>query len=135
MHMNTKNLCVKIPIQSISDIITNSSSELFAVIDANREILESIYKLIDTLFGYHQESEITPVVTLCRRPTKEEIEDRDYSSWRFDDTQDIYSLPENWIEIELPYRIEECQSFFRAGLEAILKEKFGDSFKIEYEEF
>ncbi len=127
-----------IPIQSVSDIITNSSSELFAVIDANREILESIYKLINTLFGCNQESEITPVVTLCKRPTKKDIEDgfrSDYNSWRWNNIEDIYSLPENWIEIELPYQVDECKLFFKAGLDAILKENFGDSFKIEYEEF
>ena len=125
-----------IPIQSVSDLITNSSSELFATIDADKEVLEDIYELINCLFGYDQESERTPVVTLCKRPTKSEIEDRynlGYYSWRYYDTVDIYSLPENWIEIEMPYRFSECESFFKAGLDAILKEKFGNNFKIKYE--
>lgn len=127
---------IKLLIQSISNIITNSSSELFAVIDANKEILDSIYEILDNIFGDNQESEITPVVTLCRRPTKKEIEDKfnsDYYSWRYSKEDDIYSLPEYWIEVELPYCLDDCTKFFSAGLEAILKEKFGDNFKIEYE--
>lgn len=127
---------IKLLIQSISNIITNSSSELFAVIDANKEILDSIYEILNNIFGDNQESEITPVVTLCRRPTKKEIEhkfDSDYYSWRYSEEDDIYSLPEYWIEVELPYCLDDCTKFFSAGLEAILKEKFGDNFKIEYE--
>lgn len=131
---------VIIPIQSISDLITNSSSELFAIIDANnQEILQNIYQLVYDLFGGdNQELEETPIVTLCRRPTKKEIEDKynsDYYSYRFNNTDDIYSLPESWIEIELPYRVDHCKLFFKAGLDAILKEKFGNNYKIEYEEF
>lgn len=127
---------IKLSIQSISNIITNSSSELFAVIDANKEILDNIYEILNNIFGDNQESEITPVVTLCRRPTKVEIEDRfgsNHANWRYFKEDDIYSLPEYWIEVELPYRLDDCAKFFSAGLEAILKEKFGDNFKIEYE--
>lgn len=127
---------IKLSIQSISNIITNSSSELFAVIDANKEILDNIYEILNNIFGDNQESEITPVVTLCRRPTKVEIEDRfgsNYDSWRYFKEDDIYSLPEYWIEVELPDRLDKYSKFFSAGLEAILKEKFGDNFKIEYE--
>jgi hypothetical protein len=129
---------IKLSIQSISSIITNSSSELFAIIDANKEVLDSIYEILNNIFGDYQESEITPVVTLCRRPTKVEIEDRfgsNYNSWRYFKEKDVYSLPEYWIEVELPYCLDDCTKFFSAGLEAILKEKFGDSFKIEYEGF
>lgn len=121
-----------VSIQSISDIITNSSSELFATITSeSEETLNEIYSLIDKLFGYRQESEITPCVDLYHRPTQEQIDHWEIDSWLRYKTPSEY--PEYWIEIEMPYDLEHCKSFYKEGLNAMLKENFGDNFKIIYE--
>ena len=51
-------------ILSISDVITNSSSEVFCYITGEEEILEELYDTLDSIFGYNQESEVTPVVDM-----------------------------------------------------------------------
>lgn len=96
---------IKLPIQSFSDIITNSSSELFAVVTAEDEnVLSTIYTIINRIFGWNQETEITPTVELC----------------------------DGCVEIELPYSLKEYKLFYKAGFNTLLKELFGDNFKIEY---
>lgn len=97
-------------ILSISDVITNSSSEVFCYIEHDDpEVLVKIAKTFNRIFGYNQEYEITPV---C----------------------DSYLNDEGIIEgvsIDLPYDVDEMHSFFKAGIEAILKERFSD-YRIKY---
>lgn len=49
---------------SISDLITNSSSEVFCVITGPEKELQEIEDILDDIFGYNQEYEITPVVDM-----------------------------------------------------------------------
>lgn len=82
---------------SISDVITNSSSEVFCYITHDSdEVLEEIYDLLNNLFGWDQELEETPVVT----------------------------LENDRISIEMPYHLSTCSAFYKAGLEAILADNF-----------
>lgn len=118
---------INIFIQSLSDVITNSSSELFAVIISDTKLNE-IYKIIDNLFGYDQEVEMTPCVDLFL-PNKDD--EPSHKCWNYyEDDKNKY--PNGHIQIDFPYRLEEAETFYKYGLEAILKEKFGDNFKIEY---
>ena len=50
-------------ILSISDLITNSSSEVFCYITGDENDLEEIYNTLYSIFGYNQEYEITPCVS------------------------------------------------------------------------
>lgn len=114
-----------IPIQSVSNIITNSSFELFAVITSDTKLRE-IYDVIDHLFGYNQELEMTPCVDLFLPNKDDEPYHKSYSYYENNE------YPNGYIQIDMPYSLEEVLSFYKYGLEAILKEKFGDNFKIEY---
>ena len=60
-------------ILSISDVITNSSSEVFCYITGEEAILEEIYKTLDGIFGWNQESEVTPVVEMGERHRHKQI--------------------------------------------------------------
>ena len=51
-------------ILSISDVITNSSSEVFCYITGEEEVLKEVYDTLDRIFGWNQESEVTPVVEI-----------------------------------------------------------------------
>ena len=98
---------IKIKIQSINDIITNSSSEVICRIDSNNEeIKKSIYKLLSDLLP-GDDSEVDPTVNI----------------W---DDKIVIDVPvDQWNNI----------SFYRAGIEAILNEKFGkENYTIDYEE-
>ena len=107
---------ILIPIQSISDIITNSSSEIFAYIHSKNH-LDKIYSWINIIFEI-QESEITPCVHLRNK------KERDY--WFYDQTEEfINSFPEQWIEIELPYSYYDVETFYKEGLKALLDKKIG----------
>lgn len=119
----------KVKIQSFSDIITNSSSELFAVIKDSSK-LDDIYDMLNDIFGWNQEYEQTMCVDKCQRPTQEELDGRWFGIKRFGKKLEDY--PEKWIEIEMPYSLSDFKTFYKTGLEAILKEKFGDNFTIEY---
>ncbi len=108
-------------IQSISDLITNSSSELFCRIEGND--IEKIYKLLDPIFGWYQEYEVDPVIELRE---KENI-DEEY----LDDYKDY---PDKWIEIDMPYRLDNQLTFYKAGFKAILDKFFKNQYKIIYNE-
>ncbi len=98
---------IKIKIQSVNDIITNSSSEVICRIDSNNEeIKKSIYELLSDLLP-GDDSEIEPTVNI----------------W---DDKIVIDVPvDQWNNI----------SFYQAGIEAILNEKFGkENYTIEYEE-
>ena len=97
-------------ILSISDVITNSSSEVFCYIEHDDpKVLEEIEETFNTIFGYNQEYEMTPVCDSY-----------------FDDEGTIEG-----VSIDLPYSVSEMEPFFKAGIEAILKEKFSD-YRIKY---
>lgn len=98
---------VVIKIQSISDIITNSSSEVFCRITSDTQ-LEAITELLRPLFsGY--DSEMYPTMY-----TKNDLE-------------------EDVIELWLPYRYEGVINFYRIGLITILNQYFEGKYKIDWE--
>jgi hypothetical protein len=98
---------IKIKIQSISDLITNSSSEVFCRINSDDpEIKKQILGLLENLIP-GLEAEYEPAVRV----------------W------------DGEIVLELPNDYWSSRAFYRAGLEAILKEKFGENnYTINYEE-
>lgn len=106
-------------IQSISDIITNSSSEVFCRIESENS-LEAINDLLEVVFDpWNSEWEIDPVVTLYKKENMEYPDEyKDY--------------PDEWIEINMPYSKDDVLTFYKAGIEALLKEAFGTNFKIIY---
>lgn len=115
MQNKFQTIKILIPIQSISDIITNSSSEIFAYIHS-KDNLYVIYDIINHIFGFNQEYEITPCVYL-----KDKSNIDDYSDEYFK------SFPDRWIEIELPYDMDNYKEFYREGLEAILNKRIGSN--------
>lgn len=107
---------ILIPIQSLSDVVTNSSSELFCTIFSDTQ-LEQIYRLFDDLFGYNNDSELGPTVRFINKKDDDYYQDEDgYSSY-----------PDSWVEISLPYDSYDASSFYSAGIKAILKDKFPNS--------
>lgn len=127
-----------IPIQSYSDIITNSSSELFCVITSD-EKLKEIYEVLENIIGYNQESEVTLVINLVnKQEEKNKILNRDWGvDYRYYDLtsyeEQTEDLPDHFIEIDFPYRLESVKPFYKAGFEAIFNEKFGErNYKIKY---
>lgn len=99
-------LKLNIKIQSVSGIITNSSSEVFCRIDSN--CVDVIYDLLSPLF-----------------PAR-------YS----DDGPVLYRREEDgveYLEIDMPYHISDCGEFFRAGLEALLDAHVPNNYTIDYD--
>lgn len=92
-------------IQSLSDIITNSSSEVFCSIDSNDpKIKEQIFGLMKNLFP-GSDSDMEPTVNIYNEA----------------------------IEVWLPYDTT-LFTFYKAGIEAILNERFGKgNYTIDYE--
>lgn len=109
MHQN-----IGINIQSFGDIITNSSSEVFCTISAEKDVCEFIYEILSGILPTDGDSEIHPVVDY----RKKEDEDKIWYS-----EEEWNNLPEAWIDITMPYGSghEDCDTFYRAGLEAVLK--------------
>lgn len=110
-------LQIKIPIQSISDIITNSSSEIFQTISGSEEVIKQIKDIFHPLFkedGWYDED--VPTMRVCYKSKVEE----DPEEYGFEDT-DLSDLPETWIEVWLPYGLDGCSEFFRAGIKALLE--------------
>lgn len=105
-----------IPIQSISDAITNSSSELFCTIYSD-EHLNDIYQYLKDLlgYGYYDDS--------VRVSLRNKDEDEDYYK----------DYPNNWIEIDVPYGYSDVTSILQVGLKAILENKFKDGYKIVFD--
>lgn len=119
-HMKIDKL---IPIQSYSDIITNSSSELFCTITSEK-YLEEIYQILDNIAGYRQEPETDVCVNYC---SKSNIEESELES------QFYKELPDKWIEIDYPYCKNSVKKFYISGFEGILNEKIGKlNYKIKY---
>ena len=94
-------------IQSLSDIITNSSSEVFCSINSNDpEIKLQIFALMKNLFpGSDSDMELT------------------------------VDIHDEAIEVWLPYYTTTTSfTFYEAGIEAILNERFGKgNYTIDYE--
>lgn len=103
-----------IPIQSLSDVVTNSSSELFCTIFSDTQ-LEEIYELFDDLFGHNKYSEEGLTVRLINKSDDYCYQEEDYNKF-----------PESWIEINIPYSSFDASSFYEAGIRAILTDKFSD---------
>ena len=106
---------ILIPIQSLSDVVTNSSSELFCTIFSNTQ-LKDIYYLFDDLFGYMTDPDEGPTVRLVNKSDDDYYQEEEYDSF-----------PDSWIEISLPYSSYDASSFYNAGIKAILKDKFPNS--------
>lgn len=111
---------IGIPIQSVSDLITNSSSEVFCRI-SSEEHLDEIWDLLAPIF-ISDDPEILPEIT--ERYLEDE---KEYLS-----VEEIKSLPYKWIEVGFPYSMDGAKDFYRAGLEAILRKNFGEDYKIVY---
>lgn len=111
---------IGIPIQSVSDLITNSSSEVFCRI-SSEEHLDEIWDLLAPIF-ISDNSEISPEI--IERYLEDE---KEYLS-----VEEIKSLPYKWIEVEFPYSMDGTKDFYKAGLEAILGKNFGEDYKIVY---
>jgi hypothetical protein len=95
---------IKINIQTVSDIITNSSSEVFCTIKG--QDIKAIKDIIIPLFP-NTDSEMGPVAYL----------NEEYSC----------------IVIEIPYGLDGVTNFYKEGLEAILDKYLGGRYNIEYE--
>ena len=103
---------IDIKIQSISDIITNSSSEVFCTITGKD--LEAIAELLKPLFSEH-DSDLYP----CMDFYDEDEWDEGYPGL---------------IQISLPYGYDGITEFYRAGLKAILDQTIGENnYDIDYE--
>lgn len=111
-------------IQSVSDIITNSSSEVFCRIESENS-LELIKEILEPLFPYSRYNEDSP--SLYERILSEE--ESDYDGEYFD------GFPEKWLEITLPYSMCDSEVFYEAGLEAILSGKVPGDYTIIYGEY
>ena len=111
-----RRIKISIPIQSISDIITNSSSELFCTIHSDNNLLP-IYELVERLF---------PDDDPDYRPSIYWMNGDEIVS-PYDETQS-----DPYIEIYIPYSFYNLETFFKGGLEAVLNQSFGEDYKIEF---
>lgn len=102
-----------IKIQSISDIITNSSSETFCRI-FSKEHIEEIYDVLKSILP-GDDTDYEPVMYLDE-PYED---DREY----FPEVFENIGPGEKYARLELPYGVW-CPTFFKYGIEAVLKEKF-----------
>lgn len=102
-----------INIQTISDIITNSSSEVFCTITGKD--VEAIYQMLKPFFPGN-DSEFEPTMSY-------------YEEGEWDDEN---SPPQ--VTIWMPYGFDGVTTFYRAGLKAMLDELIGkNNYKIDYE--
>ena len=111
---------IRIPVQSVSDLITNSSSEVFCRI-SSEDKFDEIWDLLRPLFN-NADPELYP--RIVDRYLEEE---KEYLT-----VEEIKALPYKWLEIELPYSMSESREFYKAGLEALLSKNFGDNYSVEY---
>ena len=108
-------------IQSTSDIITNSSSEVFVVIhSSNREFIDELYSQLDSIYGWNQESERTPVIEY-EGQTEHDNWEYDYER-RYTRADEEPVIDKSTISIEMPYYMRNAISYHRAGIEALVEE-------------
>ena len=105
-------LLIQFNIQSVSDIITNSSSEVFCTITGKDT--KSIYEVLSPLFkGDHDYA-----------PFLEYWEEGEYD----EDTPEMMLL-------NIPYSCSGVSEFYKAGMEALLTKYFGEgNYEISYED-
>ena len=104
---------VVIKVQSISDIITNSSSEVFCTITGKD--LEVAYQVLKPFFP-GEDSEMEPTMSY-------------YEKGEWDDED---SPPQ--VVIWMPYGFDGVTTFYRAGLKAFLDQVIGENnYSIDYE--
>ena len=115
-----KTIKIKLKIQSISDIITNSSSEVFCSISTEDESLrETIFNLLKTILP-GDDGEYSPTVRINNS--------WDYETMKEDTSKKV-------IEIQLPYSHYDCVDFYKEGVLAILEKHFGkDNYTIDFED-
>lgn len=109
---------VIIPVQSMSDVITNSSSELFCTIFSN-EYLNDIYEFFKEYIGVGYSDESLSIY----------LEHKD----EYCDEECFKDYPDNWIEIHMPYDYCNVSDILKVGLKAILENKFKDGYKIVFD--
>lgn len=95
---------IKIKIQSISDIITNSSSEVFCTVTSEL-YLDEVKNLLRTIFP-GEDSELEPTIeTTC-----------------------------NAVTLWMPYGQYGMDVFYREGLKAILDKYFNENYEIVFQD-
>lgn len=103
---------IVIKIQSVSDIITNSSSEVFCTITGKDT--KSIYEILSPLFK--GDPEFAPYLDYW--------EENEYDE----------GAPE-MITLNIPYSCLEVSEFYKEGIEALLTKYFGEgNYEIDYED-
>lgn len=113
-----------IPIQSFSDIVTNSSSEIFCVIKGDKETMLFINNLLFNLLGENVYDEDSPMYELL---CKSDLDKNDYSKEQWE------KLSEYSIQISLPYSLWRCHTFFEEGLKALLENsEVKDKYKLDF---
>lgn len=113
--MTQNGLTIDIKIQSISDIVTNSSSEVFCTITSPD--IETIHKLLEPLIP-SWDHECSPTLDF-------------YKKGEYEYDLDEYN-EDPFIQIRIPYGID-CYDFYKAGLEAILDKQIGNgNYTINY---
>ena len=112
-----------IKIQSVSDIITNSSSEVFCRIESDNHLVKIADLLCDAIGSNSYDPEYEPV---CRLRYKED------SYWYSEEEE--AKLPSEWVEIEVPYSWSG-REFYTIALPAVLDKLVGENnYKIIYED-
>lgn len=110
-----------IPIQSYSDIITNSSSELFCIVTSD-QYLQKIYQVLFNIFGNIDEDDLQIRINSKNQLDSDELEMEFYKN-----------LPNNWIEIAYPQYKTKLIPFYKAGLEALLNDTINkQNYNIKY---
>lgn len=113
-----------INIQSFSDIITNSSSEIFCTIKGDTKIIEQAYDILRHCFEEYGDPEEAPKLEYY---TKEEAKD-----WYDEET--LGKLSDKFIIITLPYSHPSVYRFYKAGIQALLGDFLNDQITIDYDD-
>lgn len=88
-------MIIGIKIQSVSDIITNSSSEVF-VSSSSDELLQALKELNIDYDCYHNEEELRKAVEENSWDFDEIVEFNPYREWWFDDIKSRKTCDELW---------------------------------------
>lgn len=111
---------LNIKVQSVSDIITNSSSEVFCRIESDNS-LDLIKEILRPLFD---SGDYSPYIT------EVDLDDEEFEEWCSDwETR----TPRKWLEVNMPYALTDTIEFYKAGLEAILANKVPNDYQIIYD--
>ena len=116
---------VIIPIQSFSDLVTNSSSEVFCTINANENTLKQIMTILSGVIKNDSYDEYEPTIEYLTK--EEKIEEGWYTE------EEIAELPDQWIKINMPYSMDDAAEFYKAGIKAILDSHNIKDYTIKYE--